>query len=58
MPQQDLLVVVVFLEAERAHQDDMRSALVTYARMCVEREPGSAALTFASTPSMARPSPL
>jgi len=40
MPQQDLLVGVVFLEAERAHQDDMRSALVTHARMCVEREPG------------------
>ena len=40
MKQQDMFVVVVFLEAERAHQDEMRTALVTYARMCVEREAG------------------
>jgi autoinducer 2-degrading protein len=40
MEQQDMFVVVVFLEAERDHQGDMRAALVTYARMCVEREPG------------------
>ena len=35
-----MFVVIVFIEAERVHQDDMRSTLVTYARMCVEREPG------------------
>ena len=40
MKQQDMFVVVVFLEAERAHQDDMRTALITYARLCIEREPG------------------
>ena len=35
-----MLVVVVFIEAEHGHQDDMRGALVTYARMCIEHEPG------------------
>jgi autoinducer 2-degrading protein len=33
-------VVVVFLEAERGREDDMRSALISYARICLEREPG------------------
>ena len=40
MKQQDMFVVLVFLEVERAYQDDMRAALITYARMCIEREPG------------------
>ncbi len=40
MKQQEMFVVVVFLEAERGQQDDLRTALITYARMCVEREPG------------------
>ncbi len=33
-------VVVVFLEAERGRQEDMRMALTTYARIVLEREPG------------------
>jgi autoinducer 2-degrading protein len=33
-------VVVVFLEAERGRQDDLRQALIGYARICLEREPG------------------
>jgi len=33
-------VVVVFLEAERGRQDDLRAALVGYAQTCLEREPG------------------
>ncbi len=35
-----MLVVVVFLEAERGRQDDMRAALDDYAQTCLEREPG------------------
>ena len=56
MKQQDMFVVLVFLEVERAYQDDMRAALITYARMCVEREPAAAVMTSASIPSMAPPS--
>jgi autoinducer 2-degrading protein len=33
-------VVVVFLEAERGRQDDVREALIAYAGTCLEREPG------------------
>jgi autoinducer 2-degrading protein len=33
-------VVVVFLEAQRGREEDLRMALRTYARTCVEREPG------------------
>jgi autoinducer 2-degrading protein len=33
-------VVVVFLEAERGRQDDLRTALISYAQTCLEREPG------------------
>jgi autoinducer 2-degrading protein len=33
-------VVVVFLEAERGRQDDLRVALVGYAQTVLEREPG------------------
>ncbi len=33
-------VVVVFMEAERGRQDDMRTALIDYAQTCLEREPG------------------
>jgi autoinducer 2-degrading protein len=33
-------VVVVFLEAERGRQDDLRAALLGYAQTCLEREPG------------------
>lgn len=33
-------VVVVFLEAERGREDDLRTALVAYAQTCLEREPG------------------
>lgn len=40
MKQQDMFVVTVFLETDREHQEDMRSALVSYARTCVEKEPG------------------
>ena len=36
----DMLVVVVFLEAARERQDDLRAALVDYAQTCLEREPG------------------
>ena len=36
----DMHVVVVFLEAERGRQDDLRVALVGYAQTCLEREPG------------------
>lgn len=35
-----MFVVVVFLEAERDRQDDMREALTFHARTCLEREPG------------------
>ena len=40
MKQQDMFVVVVFLEAERDCQDDMREALITHAQACLMREPG------------------
>lgn len=33
-------VVVVFLEAERGREEDLLTALTSYARTCVEREPG------------------
>jgi len=33
-------VVVVFMEAERGRQDELREALVVYAQTCLEREPG------------------
>ena len=33
-------VVVVFLEAQRGREDDLREALVGYSRTCLEREPG------------------
>ncbi len=33
-------VVVVFLEAERGRQEDLREALIGYAQTCLEREPG------------------
>ena len=33
-------VVVVFLEAKRGREDDMRATLVGYSRTCLEREPG------------------
>jgi (4S)-4-hydroxy-5-phosphonooxypentane-2,3-dione isomerase len=33
-------VVVVFMEAERGREEDLRQALVSYARTCLEREPG------------------
>jgi autoinducer 2-degrading protein len=33
-------VVVVFMEAERGRQDELGSALVAYAKTCMEREPG------------------
>lgn len=35
-----MFVVVVFLEAERGCQEEMRAALASYARTCLEREPG------------------
>jgi autoinducer 2-degrading protein len=35
-----MLVVVVFLEAERDRLEDLREALVGYAQTCLEREPG------------------
>jgi autoinducer 2-degrading protein len=33
-------VVVVFLEAERGREEDLRHALISYTRTCLEREPG------------------
>lgn len=33
-------VVVVFMEAERGREDDLREALFGYAGTCLEREPG------------------
>jgi autoinducer 2-degrading protein len=33
-------VVVVFLEAERERQDDLREVLIGYAQTCLEREAG------------------
>jgi len=33
-------VVVVFLEAERGRQDDLREALIAYAETCLDREDG------------------
>ena len=33
-------VVVVFMEAERGREEDLRHALMTYARTCVAKEPG------------------
>ncbi len=35
-----MLVVVVFLEAERDKQDALRRALIEYSQTCLEREPG------------------
>lgn len=35
-----MLVVVVFLEAHRAHEASMRAALTTHARRCTTSEPG------------------
>ena len=35
-----MLVVVVFLEAERDRHEDLREALAGYAQTCLEREPG------------------
>lgn len=33
-------VVVVFLEAERGKEEDLRQALISYARTCLEKERG------------------
>lgn len=33
-------VVVVFMEAERGHEVDVREALIAYSRTCMEREVG------------------
>jgi autoinducer 2-degrading protein len=35
-----MLVVVVFIEAQRGREDDLRQAIVGYSRICLEREPG------------------
>ena len=35
-----MLVVVVFIEAQRGREDDLREAIVGYSRICLEREPG------------------
>jgi (4S)-4-hydroxy-5-phosphonooxypentane-2,3-dione isomerase len=35
-----MFVVVVFLEAERGRQEEMRAGLIGYAATCLEREPG------------------
>lgn len=33
-------VVLVFMEAERGHEADVREALIVYSRTCLEREEG------------------
>ncbi len=35
-----MVVVVVFLEALKAHEASMRAALITHARSCRDNEPG------------------
>jgi autoinducer 2-degrading protein len=35
-----MLVVVVFLEAERGRSEELRQALGVHAKTCLEREPG------------------
>jgi len=43
-------VVVVFLEAERGRQDDLRMALIDYAQTVLEREPGCRRYDVCSDP--------
>lgn len=48
-------VVVVFMEAERGHEVDVREALIEYSRTCMEREEGCHRYDVAIDPVEAPP---